>query len=142
METERRRFKTVDDYIASFPAATQAILEGLRRVIRESAPGAEEAISYGIPTFKLNGNLVHFAAYKRHIGFYPTASGIAAFKNDLASYRLSKGTVQFPLDRAIPFRIVKRIVRYRVKEQTRLGERPGKHRRRPRAPCRTPSHTI
>ncbi|WP_370575321.1 iron chaperone [Methanomethylovorans sp.] len=88
----------------------------LRKIIRESAPEAEEAISYGMPTFKLNGNLVHFAAYKNHIGFYPTPSGIIAFKGELSSYKQAKGSVQFPIDEPIPFDIVKQIVEFRVKE--------------------------
>jgi uncharacterized protein YdhG (YjbR/CyaY superfamily) len=116
MAMPRRHFKTMDEYIASFPKDVQDILKSLRRVIKESAPQAEEAISYGIPTFKLNGNLVHFAAFKNHIGFYPTSSPIAAFKKDLSPYELSKGTVRFPIDRPIPFGLVKKIVRYRVKE--------------------------
>ena len=107
---------TIDQYIAGFPKSTRDILEVLRRVIRESAPEAEEAISYGIPTFKLNGNLVHFAAYRRHVGFYPGPSAIEAFKTELASFKHAKGSVQFPLDRPIPFDLVKRIVKFRVKE--------------------------
>ena len=112
----RRKFKTTDEYITSFPKDIQATLGCLRRVIRESAPDAEEAISYGIPTFKLNGNLVHFAAFKGHISFFPTSSAIVAFKKELSRYELSKGTVRFPMDRSIPFDLVKKMVRYRVKE--------------------------
>jgi uncharacterized protein YdhG (YjbR/CyaY superfamily) len=108
--------KTIDEYIVMFPQNVQDILKKLRRVIRQSAPGAEETISYGIPTFKLKGYLVHFAAYKNHIGFYPTSSGIEAFKKELLSYKWAKGSVQFPLDKPIPFDLVKRIVAYRVKE--------------------------
>jgi uncharacterized protein YdhG (YjbR/CyaY superfamily) len=108
--------KTIDGYIAMFPKNVQDMLKKLRRVIGESAPGAEETISYGIPTFKLNGYLVHFAAYKNHIGFYPTSSGIEAFKKELLSYKWAKGSVQFPLDKPIPFDLVKKIVAYRVKE--------------------------
>lgn len=99
-----------------FPKNVQNILERLRRVIRESAPQAEETINYGIPTFKLNGNLVHFAAFKNHIGFYPTPSAIAAFKKELSPYKQAKGSVQFPLDKPIPCDIIKKIVKYRVKE--------------------------
>jgi uncharacterized protein YdhG (YjbR/CyaY superfamily) len=123
MKRSRKHPKTIDAYIAAFPSSTQEILEKLRRVIRESAPGAEEAISFGIPTFKLNGNLVHFAAYKKHVGFYPTSSGIAAFKKELTPYKLGRGTVQFPIGRAIPFGIVRKIVRYRVREQARRAEK-------------------
>lgn len=106
----------VDRYIAAFPPATRLILRKLRRVIRESAPDAEETIRYGIPTFRQNGNLVHFAAFKRHIGFYPTPSAIAAFKKELSPYKQAKGSVQFPIDAPMPFGLVKRIVRYRVTE--------------------------
>jgi uncharacterized protein YdhG (YjbR/CyaY superfamily) len=120
MAMSRRQFKTMDEYIAAFPKNVQVILENLRQVIKESAPGAEEAMAYGIPTFRLNGNLVHFAAYKNHIGFYPTSSGIAAFKKELSPYKQSKGTVQFPIDRPMPFALIKKIVRYRVKENLRV----------------------
>jgi uncharacterized protein YdhG (YjbR/CyaY superfamily) len=117
MATLRKKFRTIDEYINIFPKNVQEILESLRKVIRESAPEAEETISYAIPTFKLNGkNLVHFAAYKKHIGFYPTSSGIEAFKKELSHYKTSRGTVQFPIDKPIPYNLVKKIVRYRVKE--------------------------
>jgi len=108
--------QTIDQYIAAFPPDVQALLNKLRRVIREAAPKAEEAMAYGIPTFKLNGNLVHFAAFKNHIGFFPTPSSIATFKKELSAYKLSKGTVRLPLDRPIPFGLVKKIVKFRVKE--------------------------
>jgi len=117
MATSRSQFKTIDEYIATFPKNVRDVLEELRRVIRESAPGAEETISYGIPTFDLNGrHLVHFAAYKNHVGFYPTSSGIKAFKKELSPFKTSKGTVQFPLDKPIPFDLVKKTVKFRVKE--------------------------
>ena len=118
MTTFKGRPKTIDEYIALFPKDVQEVLEKLRRVIRESAPQAEEAINYGIPTFKLKGNLVHFAAYKKHIGFYPASSGIKAFEKELSPYQLSKGTVQFPMDKPIPFDVVKKIVAYRVRENS------------------------
>jgi len=108
--------RSIDEYIASFPKNVQYILEELRRVIKESAPEAQETISYGIPTFKLNGNLVHFAAYKSHIGFYPTPSAIEAFKEDLSPYEMSKGAIRFPLDKPVPFPLVKKIVYFRVKQ--------------------------
>ena len=108
--------KTIDEYISKFPSNVQEILEKLREAIRASAPGAEEAISYQIPTFKLNGNLVHFAAFKDHIGFFPTSSGKEAFKKELSQYKGGRGTVQFPLDQPIPYDLVRKIVRYRVKE--------------------------
>jgi uncharacterized protein YdhG (YjbR/CyaY superfamily) len=108
--------KTIDECIVMFPQNVQNILKKLRRVIRQSAPGAEETISYGIPTFKLKGYLAHFAAYKNHLGFYPTSSGIEAFKKELSSYKQGRGSVQFPLDKPVPFDLVKEIVAYRVRE--------------------------
>jgi uncharacterized protein YdhG (YjbR/CyaY superfamily) len=108
--------KNMTDYIATFPKDVQIILEEIRKIIKIAAPEAEETINYGIPTFKLKGNLVHFAAFKKHIGFYPTPSGIEAFKDELADYELSKGTVKFPLDNPIPYDLIKRITAYRVAE--------------------------
>jgi uncharacterized protein YdhG (YjbR/CyaY superfamily) len=117
MATSKSQFKTMDEYIAKFPKNVRDVLEELRRVIRESAPEAEEAISYGMPTFKLNGNLVHFAAWKNHVGFYPGgSSAIEAFKKELSPFKQSKGTVQFPIDKPIPFDLVKKIVKFRVKQ--------------------------
>jgi uncharacterized protein YdhG (YjbR/CyaY superfamily) len=116
MATPKKQSKTIDEYIAKFPNNIRDILEKLRRVIGESAPKAEETINYGIPTFKLNGNLVHFAAFEKHLGFYPTPSAIVAFKKELSPYKQAKGSVQFPIDKEIPFDIVKKIVKYRVKE--------------------------
>jgi uncharacterized protein YdhG (YjbR/CyaY superfamily) len=113
----RKRFETIDGYIASFPKNVQDILEELRRIIKESTPESVETISYGIPTFDLNGkHLVHFAAYRSHIGFYPTSSGITHFKKELSRYELSRGTVRFPINEPIPFELVRKIVKYRVKE--------------------------
>jgi uncharacterized protein YdhG (YjbR/CyaY superfamily) len=112
----RTRFNTIDEYIRTFPKSIQDILQELRRTIRKAAPEAEEAISYQIPTFRLNGNLVHFAAFKNHIGFFPTSSGIRAFKKELSGYELSKGTVRFPMDKPLPLSLVSRIVKFRVKE--------------------------
>jgi uncharacterized protein YdhG (YjbR/CyaY superfamily) len=109
---------TMDDYIAQFPKNVRDILEELRKVIHETAPGAEEAMRYGIPTFRFRGNLVHFAAFKNHIGFYPTPSAIHAFTQELSRYKLSKGTVQFPIDEPLPFALVREIVRYRLKENS------------------------
>ncbi len=107
------KFKDIDEYIRSFPPVIQKILEQLRTIIAENVPGAEEAIHYGMPAFKLNGNLVHFAAFEIRIGFYPTHSGIEAFEKELASYKHAKGSVQFPLDASIPYDLVKRIVQFR-----------------------------
>jgi len=113
----RGQYETIDEYIETFPKDVQAILRKMRQTIRDAAPGAVEAISYQMPTFKLNGrNLVHFAAFKSHIGFYPIPSGIEAFKEELSPYKQGKGSVQFPLDRPMPYGLVERIVRYRVKE--------------------------
>jgi len=108
--------QTIDEYIAQFPAEIRDILQKLRQVVREEAPQAEEAIRYRIPTFRLNGNLVHFAAFRDHVSFFPTSSGVAAFREELAGYETSKGTIRFPLDRPIPYDLVRRIVRFRVAE--------------------------
>jgi uncharacterized protein YdhG (YjbR/CyaY superfamily) len=116
MVTPKGQFTTIDEYIAEFPENIRDMLEGLRQVIRESAPGAKEAIRYGIPTFRLNGNLVHFAAFKHHIGFYPTPSAISAFSQELAPYKQAKGSVRFPTDKPIPYDLVRKIVKYRVEE--------------------------
>lgn len=113
----KQQFETIDEYIAAFPTDVKEILGELRQAIRDSAPNAEEAISYQIPTFKLNGNLVHFAAFKNHIGFYPTPSAINKFKKELSPYEVTKGTVKFPLNKPLPFDLIKRIVSYRVREQ-------------------------
>ena len=108
----------IDQYIAGFPPETRTALEQVRATIRTVAPAAEEAISYAMPTFKLEGrNLVHFAGYAHHIGFYPVPTAIEAFKKDLSKYKQGKGSVQFPLDRKIPLALIARIVRFRVKEQ-------------------------
>ena len=116
MRTDRTAPKNIDEYITGFPPDVQVILEKIRATIRKAAPGAEERISYQIPTFTLKGNLVHFAAFKKHIGFYPTPSGIAKFKKELSAYESAKGSVQFPLDQPIPFALISRIVKFRVKE--------------------------
>jgi uncharacterized protein YdhG (YjbR/CyaY superfamily) len=108
--------KNIDEYIAGFPRDVQEILNQIRTTIRKVAPDAEEAIKYRIPTFVLNGNLVHFAAFKNHIGFYPTPSGIAAFKHQLSRYKSAKGSVQFPIDKPMPLGLIEEIVNFRVKE--------------------------
>ncbi len=110
------QYKTINEYTAAFSQDIQAILQKMRLAIHEAAPEATEAISYQMPTFKLNGNLVHFAAAKNHIGFYPTPSGIERFKSELSQYKTSKGAVQFPLDKPIPYDLVKKIVAFRVGE--------------------------
>jgi uncharacterized protein YdhG (YjbR/CyaY superfamily) len=116
MERKRKQANSIDEYIATFPKPIKDILQELRQTIKEAAPQAQEAISYQIPTFKLNGNLVHFAAFKDHIGFFPTSSGVAAFEKELSQYKTSKGTIRFPIDKPIPFDLVRKIVKYRVNE--------------------------
>lgn len=122
-ETSKNRFKTIDGYIAEFPKSVRDILEEFRMIIRETAPEAEEAIRYGIPTFRFNGNLVHFAAFKNHIGFYPTPSAIFTFEKELSGYTLAKGTVQFLIDKPIPFDLVQKIVRYRVEKNRKKSKK-------------------
>lgn len=107
---------TIDQYIRTFPKSTQKLLQEMRATIRKAAPQAEEGIKYGIPTFTQGGNLVHFGGYAKHIGFYPTPSGIQAFKTELARYKTSKGAVQFPLSEPLPLALITKIVRFRVKE--------------------------
>lgn len=106
----------IDTFIAGFPKDTQKILEQLRSTIRKTAPKAEEKIAYGIPTFTFHGNLVHFSAFKSHIGFYPAPSGIQAFKRELSIYKSAKGSVQFPLNKPLPIDLICKIVKYRVNE--------------------------
>jgi uncharacterized protein YdhG (YjbR/CyaY superfamily) len=108
--------KNTEEYIAGFPTDVQRILREIRSIIRTAAPDAEEIIKYRMPTFVLHGNLVHFAAFEKHIGFYPTPSGIEAFKDELSAYPNAKGSVQFPLDKAVPFDLIRAIVKFRVKE--------------------------
>jgi uncharacterized protein YdhG (YjbR/CyaY superfamily) len=110
------QFTNISEYIATFPESTQQLLEQIRSTITKAAPKAEEAISYAMPTFKLHGNLVHFAGYKNHIGFYPGAGGIAAFQKEIDKYKNAKGSVQFPLDQPLPLALVTKITKYRVKQ--------------------------
>jgi uncharacterized protein YdhG (YjbR/CyaY superfamily) len=113
---------TIDEYIAGFPAETQEVLREMRQLIRETAPAATEAISYAIPTFDLGGrHLVHFAGYERHVGFYPTSSGIAAFRTELAEYKHAKGSVRFPLAEPLPRDLIRRMVAFRVAESAGRG---------------------
>lgn len=111
-----KKAETIEQYISEYPEGIQKKLNQIRGLISKHAPGAEECISYGIPTFKLNGNLVHFAAFKNHLGFYPGATGIEAFLDQLGGYETSKGTVQFPLDKPIPVKLIADIVKFRVKQ--------------------------
>jgi len=122
--TNNEKPKNIDEYIMNFPDDIQLILKQIRATIRKSAPEAVEAISYQMPAFKQNGNLVYFAAYKNHIGFYPTSSGIANFKDVLSNYEMSKGTVRFPLDKPIPLELISKIVEFRVMEhKAKLNKR-------------------
>lgn len=114
--TTKKQINAIDLYIADFPSATQKLLQQVRTTIRKAAPEAEEKIGYGIPTFVLYGNLVHFAGYKYHIGFYPGASGIATFSKEMSAYKQSKGAVQFPLNKAMPLALITKITKYRVKQ--------------------------
>ena|SRR2546422_6021961 len=116
MLTSKNQFKTIDEYIKAFPDDVQRILEKMRKTIRDAAPEAVEAISYQMPAFKLNGALVYFAAFKNHIGFYPTSFGIKEFKKELSRYQGGKGSVQFPVEEPIPYDLVRKIVIFRVKE--------------------------
>lgn len=116
MKTNRAAPTTIDEYIAGYPPDVQAILQQIRQTIREAAPDAEEAISYQLPTFRLHGNLVHFGAFKSHLGFYPTPTGIEKFQKELSVYQGAKGSVRFPLDQPIPYALIKRIVKFRVQE--------------------------
>jgi uncharacterized protein YdhG (YjbR/CyaY superfamily) len=116
MNNKKTSIGTVDKYIEQFPKEVQKTLRKIRAVIKRAAPNSTERISYQMPTYTMNRNLVHFAGYKKHIGFYPTPSGISAFRKQLALYEGAKGTVRFPIDRPIPFDLIARIVRYRVEE--------------------------
>ncbi len=112
----------VDTYISSFHKNVQLRLEKMRTTIRKAAPAAEEVINYGIPTFTLNGNLVHYATYKNHIGFYPSPSGIEAYKEELSVYEGAKGSIKFPIEKPLPFSLITKIVKFRVKENLAKAE--------------------
>jgi len=129
----KNSFITIDDYINSFPKDIQELLKQIRLTIKNAAPEAIETINYKMPTFQFNGNLVHFAAYKQHIGFYPAPSGIEAFKKDLSEYKWAKGSVQFPLDKPIPLDLIAEIVKFRVIENSKKNNRKQtvvKHRKK------------
>ncbi|MBI5231514.1 MAG: DUF1801 domain-containing protein [Coriobacteriales bacterium] len=118
--TSRSSATSIDEYIAEFPTETQKVLEEVRSLVRSLAPDSTETIAYAIPTFDLNGtHLVHFAGFARHIGFYPTPSGIEAFKGELKPYKYAKGSVQFPLDEPLPTDLIRRMVEFRVEEVSR-----------------------
>lgn len=123
MTAKRNAENEVDRYIAQFPRDVQILLKKVRRTIRNAAPGAEETIKYRMPTYVLEGNLIHFAAFTRHIGLYPTPSGIAEFRRELKPYATSKGAIQFPLDQPVPYGLIARITKFRVRENRRKTTR-------------------
>jgi uncharacterized protein YdhG (YjbR/CyaY superfamily) len=133
MQEKKAAYETIDDYIRQFPPSIQEKLEKLRSVIKDAAPDSTERISYQMPTFYLHGNLVHFAAYKQHIGFYPAPSGIERFKEELAGYKSSKGAVQFPIDEPLPYELISRIVTFRVgeNEKIKIRRETKKHEKTP-----------
>jgi uncharacterized protein YdhG (YjbR/CyaY superfamily) len=122
MESNKIGIVSIDGYIATFQKETQKILKEIRATIKAAAPEAEEKISYQMPTFFLKGNLVHFAAHTNHIGFYPTPSGIQAFKKELSVYEGAKGSVQFPMDKPMPLKLISKIVKFRVAENLKNAE--------------------
>ena len=123
MEKAQTHFASIDDYILTFPEPVQSSLKDMYATIKAAAPEATEKFSYGMPTFYLNGNLVHFAAYKTHIGFYPTPSGIAAFQDELSKYKGAKGSVQFPIDQPLPLKLISKIVKFRVAEVQKVKQK-------------------
>ena len=129
MPANKTNPNAIAKYIAIFPEDVQAILEKIRAEIRKAAPNAKETINYGIPTFTLEGNLVHFAGFKNHIGFYPTPSGIEKFKKELSVYESAKGSVKFPLDQPIPYALIGRITKFRVKENLERAQAKGKKKK-------------
>ena len=122
MDSKKVGFTSIDEYIATFPKEIQKILEELRATIKASAPDAEEKISYQMPTFYLKGNLIHFAAFKNHIGVYPSPSGTQAFKRELSIYQGAKGSIKFPIDEPLPLELVRKIVKFRVAENLKKAE--------------------
>ncbi len=129
MKSNRVGFVSIDEYVATFPKDIQKILEELRATIKAAAPDAEEKISYQMPTFALKGNLVHFAAWKKHIGFYPTSSGTQAFKQELSIFEGAKGSVQFPVDKPLPLELISKIVKFRVAENLKKAELKSRKRK-------------
>ena len=129
MQNSKVGYNSIDEYIATFPAETQKILQALRATIKAAAPDADEKISYQMPTFALKGNLVHFAAHKNHIGFYPTPSGIEAFKQELSLYEGAKGSIRFPIEQPLPLELISEIVKFRVAENLNKAERKAKKKR-------------
>ena len=128
MSTERKAPKDIDEYMAGFPNEIREILQKIRLTIRKAAPDAEEAIRYQIPTFVRKGNLVHFAAFRKHIGFYPPARGDEKFRKQIAVYAGAKGNLRFPLDKPIPYALISKIVKLRAKENSVIAKAKGKRR--------------
>lgn len=127
MKTKQTKPQTIDEYIADLPRDVREILQKIRKTIKRAAPDAEEAIRYNMPTFNLNGHyLIYFAAYKKHIGMYPIPPGDAKFNTEIAAYQTGKGTLQFPLERPIPYKLITKIVKLRAKENVRKAEARGK----------------
>ena len=129
MKTKSKQPTTIDEYIADFPPDVQPLLEKVRAAIRKAAPDATEAISYQMPTFKLQGNLIHFAGYNHHIGLYPGSRPVEAFKDELTKYKTSKGTVQLPLDKPIPVGLISKITKFCVKRNREKAEAKRKKKR-------------
>lgn len=143
MDRRMDRYSSIDEYIAAFPPDIRKVLRELRATVRAAAPGAGEKISYGIPTLTLNGNLVHFAAFEDHISFFPTSSGVRAFRRELRPYALGKGTIRFPLGTPLPLGLIRRIVRFRVGESLKKAQETAKRKNRtdrpkPKTKTRTP----
>ena len=115
---EKATYSTIDEYLSTVPSDVKQKLEDLRRIIKEAAPKAKEVISYQMPAFKMRKVLVYFAAHKHHIGFYPTSSGIENFKNEFGDYQYSKGAVQFPIDQPLPIKLIQKIVKFRLEEDS------------------------
>lgn len=120
------KFKSVDEYLSLFPEATKLVLQQMRDAIKKAAPQAEEVISYNMPAYKLNGILVYFAGYANHIGFYPTASGTEAFKQEFSKYKNSKGAVQFPIDKPLPIALIVKVVKFRIDQTQQKQKNKGK----------------
>ncbi len=126
MQPNQATPQNIDQYIADFPKDIQKILQKIRATIKKAAPGAEETMKYRMPTFMLKGNLVYFAAFKKHIGFYPVPTGIEKFKKELSVYKTAKGSAQFPLDQPMPYGLITKIVKFRVKENLARAAAKGK----------------
>jgi uncharacterized protein YdhG (YjbR/CyaY superfamily) len=129
MKDEKMGFASIDEYIATFPEDIQAKLQEIRQTIKAAAPDASEKIAYAMPTFFLKGNLVHFAAFKNHIGFYPAPRGIEAFQEELSTYKGAKGSVQFPIDEPMPLDLIRRIVEYRVQDNLQKADEKKKKKK-------------